>query len=388
MLGAFGQGELALYTNFIMLSGLLLGLGLPAGLVHFIASRKIEKQKIFSLLMTVLIASLMAFMCVLFILHRSGILFNLLPTVIYSNAIWFWIMIIHLVMVLINIFLSSILQAEGQFGKAGSIAVAGSLFLLVMYSIRFFSFGGMQLAALNWILITLLASQLIQMGIYMIQLYRVDKNYFHLSKVEFSIVQPLLQFAALAFATNLIQFFSYKMDIWFVNFYHGKELTGIYALGVMLAQMVWLLPSAVQSVLYAFISTHQDKQLNIQKTVQTTRQLAVYALIAGVSGYLLSIWLVPVLFGTAFTASVQCIGILLIGILPFCLSMPVSGYFAATGRVKINLYSAIIGFVCCLLADVILIPRWGISGAAFASVISYCSTVLYLLIRFRTELKG
>lgn len=388
MLGAFGQGELALYTNFMMLSALLLGFGLPAGMVHFIASGKIEKEKIVSLLVTVMIIGLITFLMILFIFHQSGILFNILPSVIYSSTVWFWIMILHLVLVLFNIFLSSIIQAEAHFGKSGGIAVTGSLIQLTMYAIYYFSSRKSAFTAINWIIVSLLMSQFIQMILNVTQLYKIDKNYFRIGKVELTLVKPLLQFAGLAFATNLIQFLSYKMDLWFVNYFHGKELTGIYSLGVMLAQMLWLLPSALQSVLYAFISTHKDHKLNIQKTSKSTRQLGLYALIAGVAGYILSCWLVPVLFGIEFTSSVQVIGILLLGIMPFCLSMPVSGYFAATGRIQINLHSAIIGFVCCLCADVLLIPHYGIYGAAVASAISYISTVSYLLIRYRIELKS
>ena len=288
-------------------------------------------------------------------------------------------------MVLLNIFLSSILQAEALFGKASYILISGSITLLLLYALRYFAITGIHIPPFNWILLALISSQLIQLFFFLRQVYTTNPDYLHLEQIQIGAIRPLIQFAFLAFMTNLIQFLSYKMDIWFVNYFHGKQLTGIYALGVSLAQMLWLLPSAIQSVLYAFISTHTDRQLMIQRTINTTRQIAVYAISAGITGYLLSIYLVPILFGEEFRESVQCIGLLFIGVVPFCLSMAVSGYFAGTGRVRINLYSAILGFIVCMAADLLLIPSYGILGAAIASSISYISTVTFLLVKFHRD---
>jgi hypothetical protein len=385
MLGAFGQGELALYTNFILLSSLLLGAGLPAGIVHFIAARKIEKKQVLSILLTVLFAGFTLLLLALGILQQTALLSTFIPTLFHHNSVWFWLMLLHLLLVLLNIFLSSILQAEGLFSKASYILISGSITLLLLYALRYFAITGIHIPPFNWILLALISSQLIQLFFFLRQVYTTNPDYLHLEQIQISAIRPLIQFAFLAFMTNLIQFLSYKMDIWFVNYFHGKQLTGIYALGVSLAQMLWLLPSAIQSVLYAFISTHTDRQLMIQRTIKTTKQIGLYAISAGIAGYLLSLYLVPVLFGEEFRESVQCIGLLFIGVVPFCLSMAVSGYFAGTGRVRINLYSAILGFIVCLAADLLLIPSYGILGAAIASSISYISTVTFLLVKFHRD---
>ena len=385
MLGASGQGELALYTNFILLSSLLLGAGLPAGIVHFIAARKIEQKQVLSILLTVLLIGFALLLLILSILQSATLLSTFIPTLFHHNSVWFWLMLLHLLLVLLNIFLSSILQAEALFGKASYILISGSITLLLLYALRYFALTGIHIPPFNWILLALISSQLIQLIFFLRQVYTTNPDYLHLEQIQIGAIRPLIQFAFLAFMTNLIQFLSYKMDIWFVNYFHGKQLTGIYALGVSLAQMLWLLPSAIQSVLYAFISTHTDRQLIVQRTIKTTRQIAVYAISAGITGYLLSIYLVPILFGEEFRESVQCIGFLFIGVVPFCLSMAVSGYFAGTGRVRINLYSAILGFIVCMAADLLLIPSYGILGAAIASSISYISTVTFLLVKFHRD---
>ena len=382
MLGDKGQGEYALYINFILLSTLVIGIGLPAAIVHFIASGKLAKNKLFSFILMVLGVGACTISLFMFLFHTNTGMTIFLPDVVLSSSIWMVFLILHLVFITTNAFLSSILQAENKFHHAGYITILGTSTILLLYALKYYFNVFAELQILSWLIISMVFSASLQIIFYLFEIFKIDKNYFSFTSVKLSTFKPLLQFAFLAFATNLIQFFSLRMDIWFVHFYHGKELTGVYALAVSLSQLIWLLPSALQAVLFTFISTHSDQYLNLTKTLQSTKQIALYAILAGLGGYLLSFYLVVPLFGNAFQASIQCIGILLIGIVPFCLSMPISGYFVASGRVRFNLFSAIIGFVICLIADILLIPQYGIQGAAYASVISYLSTVIFLGSKF------
>jgi hypothetical protein len=383
MLGDAGQGELALYVNFIILSALLISIGLPSGIVHYIASGKLEKQKLFSLIILIVSIGLSVMMILMLLLSSFSLLHLLLPDCFHHSSGCMLLLLIHLLFIVLNSFLAAILQAENRFRFAGFITIIGSVSILVLYALKYYFQVFPTIPILQWVISSMAFGNCLQGFVYLRQIHAIEPGYFSFQKIKFSHVKPLLQFAFLAFATNFIQFLSYKMDIWFVHYYHGTQQTGIYSLGVSLAQMVWLLPSAIQSVLYAFISTHTDTQLIRERTIKTTRQIALYAVSAGIAGYLLSIYLVPLLFGEAFRDSVNCIGVLLLGVVPFCLSMGVSGYFAGTGRVHINFNSAILGFIVCLTADLLLIPTFGILGAAFASVISYLTTVVYLLLKFR-----
>ncbi len=385
MLGDSGQGELALYVNYILLSALLIGFGLPAGIVHFVASGKLEKQKLFSLIVLILSLGLGLIVLSMAVLYSFSLLHVLLPDSIHRSVGWVGILLIHLVFIVLNSFLAAILQAESRFRFAGFTTIIGSSSILVLYAAKYYFMLFPAIPALQWVILSMLAGNGLQSIIYLKKIHSIQPSYFSFDRIQGDVIKPLMQFAFLAFSTNFIQFLSYRMDIWIVNYYHGKQMTGIYSLSVSLAQMVWLLPAAVQSVLYAFISTHDDRRLNVEKTVKTTWQIGIYAVSAGLLGYVSSVYLVPVLFGEAFSESVRCIGILLFGVVPFCLSMAISGYFAGTGRVQVNLQSAVLGFLACLVADLLLIPTFGISGAAFASVISYLTTVVYLLLKFRNE---
>ena len=176
MLGAFGQGELALYTNFILLSSLLLGAGLPAGIVHFIAARKIEQKQVLSILLTVLLIGFALLLLALSILQQTALLSTFIPTLFHHNSVWFWLMLLHLLLVLLNIFLSSILQAEALFSKASYILISGSITLLALYALRYFAITGIHIPPLNWILLALISSQLIQLFFFLRQVYATNPD--------------------------------------------------------------------------------------------------------------------------------------------------------------------------------------------------------------------
>ena len=385
MLGQSGQGELALYVNFVLLSTLLLSMGIPSGLVHFIAAAKIRKEKLFSTLIVTLVLGISFLAFTIFILSSTTQLHYILPNVVHMSFLWMLVMFIYLIFLICNSFLGAILQAENRFKNAGYVIILGALCTLSLYALKYYTNACDNITPLKWIILCLMITSGFQFILYLFEVYKTKDNYFQISKIQLQEIKPLLAFAFLAFVTNFIQFLSYRMDIWFVNYFHGKEITGIYALSVSLAQMVWLLPSAIQSVLYTFISTHSDKPLLIQKTIKTTKQIGIYAIVAGIVGYIASIYLVPILFGDAFSESVKGIGILLLGVVPFCTTMAISGYFAGTNQVRINFYSAIIGFIVCLLFDFAFIPTYGFIGAAWASVVSYISTLIYLVVQFRKE---
>lgn len=383
MIGSAGQGQLGLYTNFMAFLTLLIGLGIPSALVYYIASGKLKREQVFSIL---LIGSLMPLLLVALLfygLNRIGGLTIFLPEFILSSSTWILILFAHLFFMIFNIFFQSILQAENDFKKSGITTATGSLLLLLLYVLKYNKILGNDIEDIHWIIYSLASISLIQIALYKLLLYKVNKIYFQLRKIELSSLKPLIIFSGLAFIANLVQFLNYKIDIWFINYFHHNEsMIGIYVLAVSLAQIVWLLPNALHSVLFTFAATEMDLISKINKTARSSNLLLLYAFLAGIIGYVLSIYIVPYLFGNDFKEVSSIIGILLFGIVPFCYGMGISAFFAGIGKVKINLHGSLIGLVICLLFDFILIPKYAIRGAAVATVLSYISTTLYYFFIF------
>ncbi len=390
MLGKAGQGDLTLYTIFIAFLILVMGLGLPSAIVYYLAAKKIAKGKIIPLF-AILTFLLISVLFVLFYAAKNSSVAGIfLPAFVLNNNIWVLVLFVHLLLMMVNQFFLAVLQGENKFKAAGLINVAGCLLQLTCYAAWYYGFiafvfgsSPSGITPIGWVLGSLLLVAAFQYLLYVGIIWRVDRAYFRFVRFNASEVKPLFVFAGLAYLANMVQFLNYKMDAWFLQyFFHDKSMVGVYGLSATLSQLVWHLPIAVHSVLYTYIAAGQNEQEKFLKANRASNYLLLYACAAGLAGYFLAQWLVPTWYGSEFSEVPGLVGILLLGIVPFCYGMGLSAYFAGTQKVEINLQGSVAGLGLCLIFDLLLIPAYGMYGAAYASVISYTGTVIYYAFRF------
>ena len=388
MLGQTGQGELALYTGFIALVSLLISVGLPSGFVHYIAARKLERPFCFPIMAMVIPIGMLLVAAFVFLFSNSIITQTLLPEPILIKTSWKILLLVHAGISILFGMLSALLQSEQAFKKNAITSVIGSTALLLMYSLYYFKWIPIPLGAFYWIQLSLLVVVSVHASLFLIQLHKIQPEYFQVKWPRSIHWKPLLFFSMLAFFTNLIQFFNYKMDIWFIHYFNQeKGQLGIYALGVLLTQMLWLLPNAVQTVVYAEYSQQTDQAFIWQRCRKASQWLFLYAVIGGLVLYFVAPYILAWFYGNEFVETLPILRILLWGIAPFSVTMTISAYFSGTHRVRVCLIASVIGFLVCLLADLWLIPSKGIIGAAYASVFSYLASTVYFVIEFIRDKK-
>jgi len=191
----------------------------------------------------------------------------------------------------------------------------------------------------------------------------------------------VFNFSLLAYLANIFQFLSYRMDFWFVGYFNGNVNLGIYSLAVNLSQMLWLLPQAISTILLAY-SGAESAERGVQNT-NTLSRIAMFLIFSTATILVLTIHLIiPVLYGVDYIKSAALFQILLVGIVPFSMTTILASYFAGIGKIKVNLYCSLIGFLACLILDLILIPEYGTTGAAFASVIAYFASTSFIVLAF------
>ena len=74
--------------------------------------------------------------------------------------------------------------------------------------------------------------------------------------------------------------------------------------------------------------------------------------------------------------------ILIPGIFSLSVLALLSAYFAGKGKIKINLYGAIIGLIVMIIGDFIFVPRYGIIAAAAVSTLSYMANAGFSMWNF------
>lgn len=95
------------------------------------------------------------------------------------------------------------------------------------------------------------------------------------------------------------------------------------------------------------------------------------------------------LFGADYIEALPLINILMINVAStFLLRVPLGNILAAVGKAKWNSYSAIILLAINLVLNLILIPKYNIYGAAYATVISISISCIVSVFFFLVYLKG
>lgn len=192
--------------------------------------------------------------------------------------------------------------------------------------------------------------------------------------------------SGLALLTNLLQFVAYRVDFWIIDYYHGKEEVGVYAQAARFAQMLWIVP-VILAGLFIPALKHEDKPMKPDTLLSFARILLFSNFFLGlllVSGtYVLYSYFLPAEYMKGFFPLL----IMLPGYIFFTLTIILSAWFAANKLLRINLLAS---FACCVLmlaADLILIPRYSFTGAAFANLMAYIVTTAIIILLFKRKLK-
>lgn len=153
----------------------------------------------------------------------------------------------------------------------------------------------------------------------------------------------------------------------------GSEEVGIYSVAVRLAEVWYFIPTAVYwSVLPSIVEAREKSDALFYDRLQKYYNLmALIAYAIAVPVTFLAGWLVPALFGEAYSRAGTMLAILIWANVFIYLEVARSSFFTAMNWNKIYFVTLLLGAVINILLNLFLIPRYGGVGAATASLIAY-----------------
>lgn len=373
LLGPHGNGQLALLTTNTNFLVLIVGLGMDAAVVYDVARQKRNTAERLRYLYSVFIAQVLL-ICGFSILFQYcfGYAYFGYPTpwgVVYAAAL------------LLSNYGVALWNGEKHFRVVYQVMISIYVLAILLFGV------------IDACRIQLSEAALLKLYIWMnvcIGLWLTAKYvYVHRRDLHFSF-RPVaifskewFRFGQLVCWANLFQYLAYRMDIWMVAFFLHKDQLGIYALAEKIIQTLWMIPSSMATVIFAYTDQVSDTAwfagfLRLLRLVMWCFLLAdVVLLFTG------DYWM-NLLFGPSFRAAWIPLRILLPGATVFVLNILLAAYFAACNRLHINLINSAICCMVIVLCDWWWIPRLGINGAAWASTLGYgISGLLAYLLFFR-----
>lgn len=195
--------------------------------------------------------------------------------------------------------------------------------------------------------------------------------------VSRSLVKKSLTYGLQAHLGNILGFLNYRLDMFLVNIFLNPAALGFYSISVHFAESLWLVSQSAGMVLLPRIAAETEEEKRRKMTPLVARTVLWLTAAGGIVAYFLSSFVIRVLYTDKFLPCVAPFRILLIGITIGSASRVMANDIAARGKPIWNSSISFVALVLNIILNVIWIPRYGISGAAWATSVSY-STTLFL----------
>jgi O-antigen/teichoic acid export membrane protein len=173
-----------------------------------------------------------------------------------------------------------------------------------------------------------------------------------------------------------------RLDQFILESYLGVAAVGVYALAAWGAELLWLLPEALNPLLVHTSSDHGDDDRD--HTAARAVRLGLGATtLAAVPLALAAPPLLGMLRDGAYAGVAGPLWALLPGVVAFAPGAVLAGDFIGRGRPHWNTQASAITLVINVALCVAWIPRWGVVGAAWASSVAYAAGAAVMVLRFR-----
>lgn len=368
-LGAAAAGEVFYYSTVYAFIVLIAGICLETGLGYYLSSKPQYARSfaVTAFLYSFIIAAVLYLVVV-------AIPFNMTQSFFTRNQIIvFGLMYVSGIM-LSNLF-TALFHARQNFFLANFLLAATNVILVVL--LLYFS------ESVSAILNLYFVFFLLQGLVLFVAFYLKYARGAHFVKPGRSVYKKVFKYSAAALLGNIIFFLVYRIDYYFVERYVAeKDLLGNYIQASKMGQLLLIVPNILATAIFPQTASG-NARAEINQSLQIISRLFMQAYLVL---FIVFLFFGKLIFTTVFGATFSTMNIAFLVLLPGIFALSVltilSSYFAGKGKLKINVIGAAIALVFVVVFDLILIPRYGIVGAAIVSTAGYCLNLLYSLAMF------
>ncbi|MXV64111.1 oligosaccharide flippase family protein [Natronorubrum sp. JWXQ-INN-674] len=166
----------------------------------------------------------------------------------------------------------------------------------------------------------------------------------------------------------------YHIDIVMLQQFRESSDVGNYRAALQLAEFLWFVPLAIQTVFVHSTSElwSQNRHREISELAsRTTRYTFLLTAVMAVGLAALADVAVPLYFGTEFEPAIEPLLLLLPGALGFALARPILAVSQGEGTLRYPVAATGGAAAINLALNAVLIPRYGMHGAAIATSVGY-----------------
>ncbi len=368
-LGPAGSGSFFYVINTFALLLLLASCSLESGLGYYTARQELSPAAATGLSM---VWSAGTATVLLFFLPLAGIALHL-P----EGYLFCWL---YLSGSLLIVFFSALFQAKQDFVRPGiAISLLNVLLILLIWLTPEPDLGSHETAQVfKQYTVVIFGQGLFLAGLFT---YKYVQAKGILMPTGAAITR-LFRYAGQAFLSNLLFFLVYRVDYWLVKALHTDDaLLGNYIQASKLGQLFFIVPGIIATTVFSVTASAARKAMH-EPVAQLSRLIFAVVAMGLIFLLLTGYWLFPVLFGAGFTQMYLPFVWLTPGIIAIAVLYPYTAFYAGRNEIGVNIRGALLALPVIVGLDLLLIPRWQITGAAIASSAGYIVYQCWIMRRF------
>ena len=371
-LGPDGRGAYSLFIVSTAFGQMLLGLGAGNAAIYYINKGALTARDVVSALHVLTLLSLaITAAAVLVMVPWAG-------AEVLGEGVPAWLLIAAVPMLIYSATLRIVLQAMSRFVEMGIATIAQPLVMLVLIAV---AYGRGHPAASDvvgfWIISNAAgaAVALACLGVASVDVGAIVRP-------RWATIRTLARFGVQGESGNLLQLMNYRLDQYIVRGFVGLAGVGIYAVGVSMTEAVWLLANSVAIVLLPRLTSADPDEARWMTPV-ACRNTVLVAAVGSLALAAAVPVLMPAFFGHRYDDSVQALWWLLPGTVALTGSKVLTSYIFSQGRPFVNTMVTCVSLAVTVPALFVLVPAYGVNGAAAASSLAYGAHLCAALYAYR-----
>ena len=369
-LGPEGKGEYTLATLVGSLLFTVLNLGIPASLSYFVGGRRAADDALIKSVVLLAVALSMAGIAAAWLLDQTGWCRYVFGVPRFSLAIW--LVVLGLPFSFLGVFLQFVILGHGRRVLFGVLPSVGQLVSFLLILALFF---GGRLSPATAVAATV-ATQILMTSVLLYYTQRLF-DWLHASLVSLQLLRELASYSALTYLANTVQFLVQRLDVFLVSVMLDTRAVGLYSVAYGFAELLLMVPQRLGALFLPRVAGEAAGTTGTEVRLLTSLVFLGSALVAaflGVAGP----FAIRFLYGPRFSASAVPLLLLLPGVCALSASSILAAFLAGVGRVGANTRASVAGLVVNVALNMVLIPRYGVAGAAGASSLTYCFQTILL----------
>lgn len=164
----------------------------------------------------------------------------------------------------------------------------------------------------------------------------------------------------------LISALYFRIDVYFIQQWHGLQPVGGYNAAFRLVEALRLMPAAVMAVTFPTLVQAVDTQLVKRLGAALTAVGIVLAIVCALGGSVI----MPLLYGDTYAYAAPAFSILALALPLFFLNYALTHQVIGWDGQRAYLLIAVLALAANIVSNIVLVPSQGIAGAAIATVLT------------------